>query len=862
MDDVNGESDTMMIPLTPSQLCNLIQSQKQEEGKALPHCPPPSLEGLGSNDKIFLLVRKVDAMASSGSSSSNSGPLSVSQQDGGKNKRKLVDHSPQDPLSHPSSWTEFPRYESSSEKSQNPRTDLRHLEVGSSQHDDWDDPLACQLEGLLLSAIHTIYQNAITLLVRRGYDEDIAQKAISRLGFYHGGTDIVENVVNEVVSFLKNGKDNSRDIVFENLQQMVVYTLLELVNVLRQVKPSLSTGKVMWWLLIGDMNISQACEMEEDLLGEFSGKEISGESSSNSLTLSSKSPSSELLLNTNKPNIASSTFTQDHSSTHETLKFGSFPNSPNLNSPRTPEKESMLSITGTSQKSLSVQHTSQAFSFEENLKTGSKSFNKKELATLQKTLSAGRALRNHGKSISQSGKITNLGGLNLEKRLKSPSKSHGVQTKGSAPKMKAKVGASTIGGSCQVTGNAPSIVSTANDASKVQTKEPISALATETTEHVVSGKKPVSKLEANATVFPKISDYCAGIPYDKSLGKYVPQDEKDELILKLVPQVQALQNNVQGWTDWANQKVMQATRRLGKDKLEMKALKQEKEEAEQFKKEKKVFEENAMKRLSEMEFALGKATGQVKASNSTIQNLEGKRSELKKEMEIQKLRAVQTARSCQEAFERELKAIKNIQSMNKQKRLLEDELKTHKQKVVELQQEKCKAEKVQNQIEGKWNQERALKEALLAQFASIKYEQDKVEAARKAEEDMIRQRAENDAKKYKEDVAKLEKQVSEIKLKSDASRIAALKRGMEGSQDSDMVKMAENFQETFGTKGLKRERECVMCLSEEKSVVFLPCAHQVLCMECNELHQKEGMEDCPSCRTPIHCRIPARFAHQ
>ncbi|TYJ09297.1 hypothetical protein E1A91_A11G131700v1 [Gossypium mustelinum] len=32
-----------------------------------------------------------------------------------------------------------------------------------------------------------------------------------------------------------------------------------------------------------------------------------------------------------------------------------------------------------------------------------------------------------------------------------------------------------------------------------------------------------------------------------------------------------------------------------------------------------------------------------------------------------------------------------------------------------------------------------------------------------------------------------------------------------------------------GSRGLKWERECVMCLSKEKIVVFLPCAHQVLC---------------------------------
>lgn len=59
--------------------------------------------------------------------------------------------------------------------------------------------------------------------------------------------------------------------------------------------------------------------------------------------------------------------------------------------------------------------------------------------------------------------------------------------------------------------------------------------------------------------------------------------------------------------------------------------------------------------------------------------------------------------------------------------------------------------------------------------------------------------------------------------------------------------------------GLKPQRECVMCLSEEMAVLFFPCAHQVLCEECNVLHEKKGMKECPSCRTPIQARVKVRF---
>ncbi|KAH0992400.1 hypothetical protein GBA52_003883 [Prunus armeniaca] len=77
-----------------------------------------------------------------------------------------------------------------------------------------------------------------------------------------------------------------------------------------------------------------------------------------------------------------------------------------------------------------------------------------------------------------------------------------------------------------------------------------------------------------------------------------------------------LQNQLQEWTEWANQKVMQAARRLSKDKAELKSLRQEKEEVERLKKEKQTLEENTMKKLSEMENALCKASGQVERANS------------------------------------------------------------------------------------------------------------------------------------------------------------------------------------------------------------------------------------------------------
>lgn len=178
-------------------------------------------------------------------------------------------------------------------------------------------------------------------------------------------------------------------------------------------------------------------------------------------------------------------------------------------------------------------------------------------------------------------------------------------------------------------------------------------------------------------------------------------------------------------------------------------------------------------------------------------------------------------------------------------------------------------------LQARWKQEAKTKEELVAQANSLRKEREQLEASAKSKEDAIKLKSEANFQKYKADIKKLEKEISQLRLKTDSSKIAALKRGVDGSFASSRIsdtqspptakelsRTANGFQEiSGGGGGVKRERECVMCLSEEMSVVFLPCAHQVVCKMCNELHEKQGMNDCPSCRSPIFRRICVRFAH-
>ncbi|CAA0807090.1 RING/U-box superfamily protein [Striga hermonthica] len=341
----------------------------------------------------------------------------------------------------------------------------------------------------------------------------------------------------------------------------------------------------------------------------------------------------------------------------------------------------------------------------------------------------------------------------------------------------------------------------------------------------------------------------------------------------LVPRARELQNQLQEWTEWANQKVMQAARRLGKDKAELKALRQEKEEVEQLKKEKQTLEESTMKKLLEMENALCKASGQVERANAAVRRLEVENLALRQEMEAARQREAESAASCREVSRREKKTLVKFQSWEKQKAALQEELVGERLRIAQVRERLQQAKDAQDQVEAKLHEEQKAKDELLSQASSFKKEKEQIEVSTQSKEDTVKSRAQTNLQKYKDDIERLEREISKLRLKTDSSKIAALRRGIDASYASKVTSLKNTplhkgltvshttiLKDLTANGGVKRERECVMCLSEEMSVVFLPCAHQVVCTMCNELHEKQGMKDCPSCRSPIQRRVCVRYA--
>ncbi|XP_068326296.1 putative E3 ubiquitin-protein ligase RF298 isoform X2 [Pyrus communis] len=833
-----------------------------------------------------------------------------------------------------------------------PSRPREELEADEFQDADWSDLTETQLEELVLSNLDMIFKSAIKKIVACGYAEEVATKAVLRSGLCYGCKDTVSNIVDNTLAYLRSGQeiDPSREHCFEDLQQLEKYILAELVCVLREVRPFFSTGDAMWCLLICDMNVSHACAMDGDPFNSFIGDGASNGSPSipNQPQSETESKSSELNNLNNSMTVPS--VPGSHSSQSETPTIAG--GVPSIAKPKNSvvhsgslfEREGAHSTSDNGDKSFCASGTSQSPAVEEKLLSSRKVHSvttKRDYMLRHKSLHLEKSYRTYGcKGSSRAGKLNGLGGLILDKKLKSVSDSTAVNLKNASIKISKAMGVDVPqdSGNNNLSANAgpssprpfnldvdntasvlpknsvPSILPAVGNSTAlpaVGTSTALPAVGTSTALPSVSTSMALPVVNTAAALpapntLPALSvadtelslslpiksisnpvpischsdatnSVFSGIPYDKSLGQWVPRDKKDEMILKLVPRARDLQSQLQEWTEWANQKVMQAARRLSKDKAELKSLRQEKEEVERLKKEKQTLEENTMKKLSEMENSLCKASSQVERANSSVRRLEVENAALRQEMEAAKVRAAESAASCQEVSKREKKTLMKFQSWEKQKTMFNEELVTEKRKLKQLLQELEQAKDLQEQLEARWQKEEKSKEELVGQVSLIRKEREQIEASTKSEEDAIKLKAENNLQKYKDDIQQLEKEISQLRLKSDSSKIAALRRGIDGSYSSKVTDIenglddkgsripyiseaVKDIQDYTETGGVKRERECVMCLSEEMSVVFLPCAHQVVCRTCNELHEKQGMKDCPSCRSPIQWRISVRYA--
>ncbi|KAJ8622589.1 hypothetical protein MRB53_031118 [Persea americana] len=823
-------------------------------------------------------------------------------------------------------------------------------EADEIQDTDWSDTTQSQLEELSLTNLDMIFKNAIQKIVSYGYSEEVVRKATSRLGVCYGCKDTISNIVDNTLAFLKN---NGPEVVssgdfhfFEDLKQLERYMLAEMVCVLREVKPFFSAGDAMWCLLMCDMNVSHACAMDVGPSYRFCGHENTGSSSVSTASQLKSEGKSSITPSTPELDIP-----KPSKPNHLTVQRKE------RSSSSTDAVEEPFTVSGKCVSTISHSSVFQSSAPEEKSNGSRKGrTNRREPALRQSPAHMEKMYRACGsKGSLRSGKLNTLSNFLSNMNYKSAPDSTTSYSKNASLKTSKAVGAdsSETEGSTNLSSKAgPTSRSSAHPVpSDNASGLPLASTRLSLSfDPFPSESNDTSKHECN--VDSTSCGYCEISP-DKVLDHWILKG-KDELLLKLI-RVRELQIQMQEWTEWGQQKVMQAAHTLNKDKAELKTLRQEKEEVAHLQKEKQTLEDNTMKKLAEMENALCKAGGQVERANAALQRLEVENYALRQEMENAKLQAEKSALSFQEASQKEKNTLKEFQSWERQKIIFQEELVNERVKLSQLQQLVEQAKEFQDPLEARWRREEKVQEEVLTQAISIRKEREQImEALAKSNEDLIKE--ETNMQRNGADIQRLEKEIASLRLKNNSSKVAALHMGTDityasrlayvknipalkeanlncshemityachlkdvksipASKDTnpscipEMINYASclmdlksipalketnpyctpemityascltddksfpAFKETnsnyipemidfqdSGIGDVQRERECVMCLTDEMSVVFLPCAHQVVCLKCNELHEKQGMKDCPSCRTPIQRRICVRLA--
>ncbi|CAN6217465.1 unnamed protein product [Urochloa humidicola] len=343
-------------------------------------------------------------------------------------------------------------------------------------------------------------------------------------------------------------------------------------------------------------------------------------------------------------------------------------------------------------------------------------------------------------------------------------------------------------------------------------------------------------------------------------------DPKNQMVRDLIKQTREMEAQLKERREWAQGKAIQAARKLGTDLTELRVLRMEHDENQRRKKEKQVMEDDTMKRLAHLENELKKKSGQLDRSNATVQRLEMENAEIRAEMEAAKLSASETEKQCQGLLRKEKKDAKKLEVWERQKAKLKEDIAECKTKVTQAEKELSEVNKAIKNMEIKIREDTMAKEE---NMALLEEERGKKEAA-KADSDRrleeLRRKKEVESQCYKDDLRRLQDELNRLQKSTGTNQPAVPSTNPPGTTNRSTARApkqqpiqrptpASNRPPPQPAQKPGRRRDCVVCKEEEACVILLQCAHQVLCVGCNKLHEDKGVTRCPSCSAKIEERI-------
>lgn len=157
-----------------------------------------------------------------------------------------------------------------------------------------------------------------------------------------------------------------------------------------------------------------------------------------------------------------------------------------------------------------------------------------------------------------------------------------------------------------------------------------------------------------------------------------------------------------------------------------------------------------------------------------------------------------------------------------------------------------------------------VQEQILVQVEEERRAKEAAEANNKRKLETLRLKIEIDFQRHKDDLQRLEQDFSRLKLSSESTNLnnqlntlpirKPEKTKPQGEKIARLLHELDELEDS-PNKGSNRDRECIICMKDEVSIVFLPCAHQVMCVSCSDNYGKKGKASCPCCRVPIEQRI-------
>ncbi|PAN12160.1 hypothetical protein PAHAL_2G247100 [Panicum hallii] len=379
-------------------------------------------------------------------------------------------------------------------------------------------------------------------------------------------------------------------------------------------------------------------------------------------------------------------------------------------------------------------------------------------------------------------------------------------------------------------------------------------------------KESVAKKLSTEELIESVVAELEVLDIDKKGPPDANPDPKNQMVRDLIKQTREMEAQLKERREWAQGKAIQAARKLGTDLTELRVLRMEHDENQRRKKEKQVMEDDTMKRLAHLENELKKKSGQLDRSNATVQRLEMENAEIRAEMEAAKLSASETERQCQGLLRKEKKDTKKLEVWERQKAKLKEDIAECKTKITQAERELSEVKKSIKNMEIKIREDTRAKEenVTLLEEERRKKEAAKADSDRRLEE--LRRKKEVESQCYKDDLRRLQDELNRLQKSTGTNQPAVPSTNPPGMTNRSTARApkqqpiqrspaASNRPPLQPAQKQSRRRDCVVCKKEEACVILLQCAHQVLCVGCNKLHEDKGVVRCPCCSAKIEDRI-------